>query len=162
MKLAFRPALTEPDTTFVVSSWLDASRTSYSAGLVQMEDWYPLMWSQYVKATQRRDMRTVVAYEATDPSFLYGFMVADPTEQRIEERDGSVRWWPALVLFVFVKQNYRREGIARALFNEVGVNPAKPFLFGCNTKQATRLSAKVPGARFHPLVARFPKKERRA
>ena len=160
MKLAFRPAASESDVTFVISSWLDASRTSYSSGLIAMDDWYAVMWPQYVKATKRSDMRTVVAYEKSDPSFLYGFMVADPTEQRVEERDGSVRWWPALVLFVFVKQNFRREGIARALFGELGVDPKKPFLFGCNTQQATRLSAKVPGARYHPLVARFPKERR--
>jgi hypothetical protein len=160
VKLAFRPAVTESDLTFVISSWLDASKHSYSSGLIAMDDWYAVQWPQYLKATQRPDMRTVVAFEKTDPAFLYGFMVADPTEQRIEEHGGGVRWWPALVLFVFVKQSYRREGIARGMFDAIGIDPAKPFLYGCNTQQASRLSAKVPGARFHPLVARYPKEKR--
>ncbi len=161
MRLAFRPAESESDLTYVISNWLDASRNSYSSGLIAMDDWYAVQWPQYVKATKRQDMRTIVAYEKTDPSFLYGFMVADPTDQRVEDREGAIRWWPALVLFVYVRQNFRKEGIARALFRHCRIDPERPFLFGCNTQQATRLSAKVPLARFHPLVARFPK-ERRA
>lgn len=159
MKLAFRPATSPADRTFVISTWLDASRTSYSSGLIQMADWYTFQWGQYEKAMARADMRTLVAYEATDPEFLYGWIVADPTEQRVPDKSGSLHWWPALVLFVFVKQNYRREGIARSLFDAVGVDISKPFLFGCNTVTASRLTSKVPLAKFNPLVARFPKND---
>ncbi len=123
-----------------------------------MEDWYSVQWPQYEKAMAREGMQSIVAYEKDDPSFLYGFIVADPTEQRVPD-GANVRWWPALVLFVFVKQNFRREGIARKLFDAVGVDPSKPFIFGCNTQAATRLSAKVPSARFNPLCARFPKEK---
>jgi hypothetical protein len=157
MKLAFRPAASAADRTFVIGSWLDASRTSYSSGLIAMNDWSDVMGPQYEKAMSRPGMQSVVAYEADDPDFMYGFLVADPTEQRVKERDGSLRWWPALVLFVAVKQNFRREGVARKLFAHVGIDLSKPFLFGCNTQAASRLSHKVPHARFHPLVARFPK-----
>lgn len=157
MRLAFRPATSEDDRRFVLASWLDASRTSYSSGLIAMSDWYAVMWPQYEKARTRDGMQTIVAYEQSDPDFTYGFIVADPTEQRLDEKGGAVKWWPALVLFVFVKQNFRREGVARGLFGAVGVDPDKPFLYGCNTQQASRLSHKVPRARFHPLVARFPK-----
>lgn len=157
MRLAFRPCTSEADRTFVVGYWLDASRASYSSGLIAMEDWNTVMGPQYLKAMQRAGMQTIVAYEATDPDFTYGFIVADPNEQRVKERDGTIRWWPALVLFVYTKQNFRREGVARGLFRECGIDPSKPFLFGCNTQAASRLSHKVPRARFHPLVARFPK-----
>ncbi len=156
MKLAFRPAESDEDVKFVISSWLDASRLSYSSGLIQMEDWYSVMWPQYEKAMKRDGMRAIVAYEPTDPDFVYGFIVADPTEQRVPDGD-SVRWWPALVLFVFVKSNFRRHGIARRLFDDVGVDPGKPFIHSVNTQQASRLSHKVPRARFNPLCARFPK-----
>lgn len=157
MKLAYRPASGPDDLEFVLSFWLDASRLSYSSGLISMADWYTVMWRQYEKAMSRPDMRTIVAYEAGDPDFTYGFIVADPTDQRVRQRDGSVHWWPALVLFVYTKQNYRKEGVARGLFAAAGVDPAKPFLYGCNTEMASRLSSKVPLARFNPLVARFPK-----
>lgn len=157
MKIAFRPAVTEADRRFVIASWLDASRTSYSSGLIAMADWYDVMWPQYAKVLDRPGMRSLVAYEATDPDFAYGFLVADPSEQRVPERDGSVRWWPALVMFCFVKQGYRRSGIARRLFAEMDINLDEPFLYGCNTQTASRLSAKAPKARFNPLVARFDK-----
>lgn len=159
MKVGVRPCETASDRTFVISSWLDASRTSYSSGLIAMEDWYTVMWPQYEKARARDGMQTLVAFEETDPDFTYGFIVADPTEQRVRERDQSIRWWPALVLFVFVKQNFRREGVARRLFEAVGIDPRKPFLYACNTQQASRLTHKVPQARFNPLVARFPKEK---
>lgn len=159
MKIGFRTAASADDMTFVLSSWLDASRTSYSAGLIAMADWYTIMWKQYEKAMCRPDMRTVVAYEKTDPGFLYGFIVADPTEQCVPQKNGGVHYWPALVLFVFVKQNYRREGIARRLFEAVGVDSARPFVYSCNTVTASRLANKVPLAKFDPLVARFPKEK---
>jgi GNAT superfamily N-acetyltransferase len=155
----FRDAA-DTDRTFVISSWLDASKHSHSAGLIQMSDWYSTMWIQYEKAMDRQDMRTIVAFEKTDPSFLYGFIVADPTDQRIPEKDGSVRWYPGLVLFVFVKQSYRREGIARQLFKQAGIEPHRQFLYGCNTQQASRLASKVPAARFNPLAGRYPKEKR--
>jgi GNAT superfamily N-acetyltransferase len=102
-----------------------------------------------------------VAYEKTDPDFLYGSIIADPTEQRVPDKSGSLHWWPALVLFVFVKQNYRREGIGRALFSAVGVDVTKPFLYACNTVTASRLASKAPLAKFNPLAARFPKNDNR-
>lgn len=158
MRLAFRPATSDSDKRFVLSSWLDASRTSYSSGLIQMQDWYAVMWPQLEKARTRDGMQTLVAYEATDPDFLYGFIVADPSDQRVPDGD-SVHYHPGLVLFVFVKQNFRREGIARRLFAEVGIDPNGRFIYGCNTKTASKLSSKVPQARFAPLVARFPKEK---
>jgi GNAT superfamily N-acetyltransferase len=160
VKLAFRDAESADDRKFAISSWLDASKHSYSSGLIAMDDWYAVQWPQYEKALARAGMRTIVAYEATDPGFLYGFVAADPTDQRIQDKKGATRWWPGLVLFVFVKQSYREHGIAKALFREVGINPAAPFLFACNTQQASRLSSKVPNARFNPLAARYPKETR--
>lgn len=160
MKLAFRAPANDDDRTFVVESMLENQRTSYSAGLVPMDDWFTSMRPHFTKLLARDGMRTVIAYEADDPEFLYGWMAADPTEQRVTERDGSVRWWPALVLYVFVKANFRRAGIARRLFAAVGVDPEKPFLFSCNTRQASRLSHKTPLARFNPLAVRFSKEPR--
>lgn len=157
MKLAFREPANDDDRTFVVETMLENQRTSYSAGLVRIERWFDVMRPEFTALLNRDGMRTLVAYEATDATFLYGWIAADPTEQRMVERDGSVRWWPALVLYVFVKSYYRRNGIARRLFEAVGVDPEKPFLFCANTQQASRLASKAPQARFNPLAIRFPK-----
>jgi GNAT superfamily N-acetyltransferase len=161
LKVAFRAPRDASDVKFVVESWLEGQRTSYSAGLVAIEDWFDVMRPQYTKLMRRPGMQTVVAYEKTDPDFLYGSIIADPTEQRVPDKSGSLHWWPALVLFVFVKQNYRREGIGRALFSAVGVDVTKPFLYACNTVTASRLASKAPLAKFNPLAARFPKNDNR-
>jgi GNAT superfamily N-acetyltransferase len=157
VRLAFRDAASEADRKFVISSWLDATRTSHDESLIAVDDWYPTMWPQREKMIARPDMRTIVAYEKSDPDFLYGWIVADPTEQRVPGRDGSVSWWPAAVVYVLVKQNYRREGIARRLFDAVGIDPAGPFLFASRPPPASRLASKVPLARYNPLVVRFKK-----
>jgi hypothetical protein len=125
-----------------------------------MDLWYPVMWPIYKRLMTRDGMRTIIAYEKKDPDYFYGFVVADPTDQRVNEKSGSARWYPGLVLFVLVKQNCRREGIARKLFAEAGIDPEQPFLYGCNTLGASRLASKVPNARFHPLAARYPKEKR--
>jgi GNAT superfamily N-acetyltransferase len=117
-----------------------------------MSDWYATMWPVCEKLLARTDMQTVVAYEKRDPSFLYGFIAADPTEQAIADKEGAVRWWPALVLYVFIKQNYRGHGYARGLFAAAGIDPSKPFLYASNSQQASRLSTKFPLARFNPLA----------
>ncbi len=157
MTLAFRDAASPDDRKFMISTWLDATKMTHSCGLIQMDDFYTVMWPQYEKALARDGMRSVIAYEKRDPAFLYGFIAADPGDQKVPNKDGSFRWWQGLVLFCFVKQNYRREGIARQLFAEAGITPALPFLYACNTPQASRLEEKFPLAKFNPLAARFPK-----
>ncbi len=157
MKLAYRPAESAEDRKFVVSAMLDATKLTHSCGLIQVDDFYSVMWPQYEKALARDGMRTLVAFEKDDPDFVYGFIAADPSDQKIPGKDGSFRWWRGLVVFVFVKQNYRREGIARNLFSLVGIDPKQPFLYACNTPQASRLESKFPLAKFNPLAARFPK-----
>ncbi len=156
MKLSFRPPRDDADRTFAVETWLESQRTSYSAGLVRMHRWFDVMRPEIEAHLARPGMQTLVAFERTDPAFLYGWIAADPTEQRVPGKGGSVRWWPALVLYVFVKATFRREGIARALFEAVGIDPAKPFLYSCNTVMASRLASKTPQAKFDPLVCRFP------
>lgn len=157
MKLAFRPATSDADLKFCVESMLENQLTSYSAGLVPVDRWFDTMRPFYTALITQPGMRAVVAYEKDDPDFFYGWIAADPTDQRIKSRDHSVKWWPALVLYVMVKQNFRKRGVARALFAAVGVDPGKPFLYVANTQQASRLASKVPMARFNPLAIRFPK-----
>ena len=160
MRVAFRSPRDSEDTKFAIETFLEGQRTSYSAGLVPIEDWFETMRPVYAKLIERDGMRTVIAYEKDDPDFVYGHIIADPTEQAIPSKDGSVHYWPALVLFVFVKANFRKEGIARGLFGAVGVDVAKPFLYASNTVQASRLASKVPHAKFNPLAVRFPKEKR--
>lgn len=154
--IAHRPA-TAADRTFVADAWVSSYRTSYAAGLLDMASYHSIMWAQVERYIDRPDVRTVVACESKDPSFLYGFICADPTPQ-VEILDGGrQKSWPAMVLYVFVKAGYRRSGIARGLFDAVGVDPSRPFLYACKTPIVGRVATKIPLAKWNPLVARFEK-----
>jgi GNAT superfamily N-acetyltransferase len=154
--IAHRPA-TAADRTFVCSSWVDSYRTSYAAGILDMQAWHSIMWPQVERYLDRPTVRTVVAVERKDPTFLYGFICADLSPQ-VEHLDaGRTKSWPAMLLYVYVKAPYRRDGIARGLFEHIGLDPRSPFLYACKTPIAGRLAPKIPLAKWNPLVARFQK-----
>lgn len=147
------------DESFVVSTWSASFKTSHSAGLIQSEDWATVMHEQIAKVLARAGARTLVAYERTDPSFLYGFIAGDTTDARMP-----------VVFYVYVKEPYREagwengkrigDGYARQLFRALGVDPARPFVYVCKTPIVSRLAGKIPMARWNPLVARYPQHPR--
>jgi hypothetical protein len=140
------------DARFVAKSWVASYRDADTAGFVLVENWYDVMIPQVTQAMARPDVRTVLAYETTNPdpgTNAYGFIVADTVEQ------------PPLVYYVFVKAPYRRSGIARGLFAAVGVDPSRPFNYVCSTPMSHVLHRKIPMARWAPKLGRFPKSERR-
>lgn len=159
----YRPADLEAPTerNFVVDSWVSSYRDAFTAGIVQVEDWYSVMIPTVSKILAKSEVWTTVACVsgATDRvADLCGFIVADPS-------DG-----PPLVYYVFVKEHYRRAGrgrlwsgpgIARGLFEAIGVDPAKPMNYVCSTPMVRRVERKIPLARWRPLLGRFPKAERR-
>jgi hypothetical protein len=101
------------------------------------------MHPQIQKVLARPDVQTIVAYESSDPSFLYGFLSAD-TSDRIP-----------VVFFAYVKGPYRRGGIARGLFAELKIDPLSRFVYTCWTPIVRDLD--IPYAKFDPHVARYPK-----
>lgn len=148
--IAHRPA-DVGDHRFIVSSWVTSYRDADTSGFIQVEDWHALMYPQIEKALARPDVVATVAYETSDPdrgADLYGFIVADVTER------------PALVYYLYVKQAYRRSGIARGLFEAIGVDPARPFHYVCSTPMASLLQRKIPMSRWMPRLGKFPKSER--
>lgn len=165
--ISHRPAQPE-DRTFVIDSWISSYRTSYAAGLIDMEHYHSVMWAQAERYIDRPDVRTIVAVEKKDPKFIYGFICADTTPQLERLNNGSVRIWPALVYYVFVKAASRRGkqlglpvGVARGLFDAIGIDPRGPFLYACRTPIVSTLGARIPQAKFNPLPARFGKEQDR-
>lgn len=146
---------TQSDRDFVISSWSASYRTSYSAGIIDMDAWATVMHAQLGRFLDRPNVRTVLAVERRDPTFLYGFITADTTVQ-VEPLDrGKTREWPALVYYCYVKSAYRETGIARGLFGAIGIDPRSRFLTACKTAASTRFASKTPLAKWNPLVARF-------
>lgn len=152
MNLSFRPATrSDDDRTFVISHWSSSFKKSHSAGLIQAEDWASVMRPQIAKVLDRPGMRAIIAYEKDDPDFFYGFIAGD-NEDIIDT---------PVIAYVYVKENYRRSGIARALFKAFGVEPNQRFVYACRTGIVSKLSSKIPLSRFNPLEVRYPKESRR-
>ena len=147
---------------FVVDSWVASYRDAFTAGIVQVEDWYQFMIPTVEKILAKPDVRTVVAYVegVTDHiADLVGFITADAADS------------PPLVYYVFTKEHYRRAGrgriwgaagVGRGLFEAAGVDPTRPFNYVCSTPMCRTLQRKIPLARWQPLLGRFSKSERRS
>ncbi|HEY4056668.1 MAG TPA: hypothetical protein VGM39_08665 [Kofleriaceae bacterium] len=158
--IAVREA-TAADRHFIVSSWTQSYRTAFTAGLIQAEDWYPIMDAQVEKVLARPDVRTMVAHDPNETdgiADLLGFLTADVAEI------------PPLVYYCYTKVSYRRAGrgriwdgpgVTRALFDAFGIDPERPFNYVCSTPMARTLARKIPMAKWQPLLGRFPKAERR-
>lgn len=152
MNLSYRAAThSDGDRTFVISHWSSSYKKSHSAGLIQAEDWASVMHPQIAKVLDRPGMRTIIAYEKDEPDFFYGFITGD---------DEDIIDTP-VIAYVYVKENYRRSGIARGLFKAFGVEPNQRFVYACRTGIVSKLSSKIPLSRFNPLEVRYPKESRR-
>jgi hypothetical protein len=145
--ISHRPA-TPDDRRFVVSAWSSSYKTAHTAGMIHTDDWATVMHAQIERLIARPDVRTIVAFERKDPTFVYGFICGDPT--------GSV----PIVFYVYTKEPYRRSGHARGLFGAIGISPLGRFLYACKTAIVPTLTGKIPSARFDPSVARYPKERR--
>lgn len=152
MTVAFRPA--EPrDHDFVIGAWETSYRLADTAGMVLAVNWATVMREQFAQVIARPYVRTVVAYETDDPdpgiADLLGFIVAEPDET------------PPLVYYAFVKENFRRSGIARRLFKAAGIDPAKQFHYACSTPWCLKLASKIPMGRWRPRRGRYSREHRR-
>ena len=151
--LAYRPA-TAADMALVLDSFVDSYRTAHAAGLILMDDWREVMWRQFERILARPGVATIVAYHpGAEPgvSDLYGWIAVAPAE------DGK-RPRPKLVLYVYVKEHYRRMGIARGLLRQAGLEPDDAFEYAAKTAVVSKLRNKLPCARWNPLRARFEPK----
>lgn len=150
MSIAYRDA-EERDRRFIVSGWSASYRLAYSAGLIAMEDWAGIMHGQIEKILARPTTETIVAYETEDPdpvADLQGFIAYELAHGQ-----------PPLVFYVYVKEAYRKGGLARGLFNAAHINPELAFDYACKTSVVAKLQRKMPLARWQPLRARFSKPE---
>lgn len=149
------------DRDFVISSWSTSFKASFAAGMIYTEDWPDVMHKQIERVLARPDARTVIAYERKAREFIYGFACGDVSADA-GFLDPNERKRPAPVLFyVYVKSSYRRQGIAKGLVAELGIDTSKAFLYACKTEIVTRVfRPKIPLGQWDPVVPRFPKPPR--
>ena len=159
MTIAYRPAdLSQApenaERRFIVDAWCRSYQFAHAAGMIAVEDWFAVMIPQVDKLLARPDVRTIVAHAPDDVdriADLYGFITVDTAAR------------PPIVFYVFVKEPYRRNGVARGLFGAAGVDPKLPFVYACTTGIVSKIvySRKIPLAKWDPLVARFGKHDTR-
>lgn len=155
-----------PDRRFIVESWLDSYKDSHTAGLIPMESWYSTMRPIIQDILDRPGVTAHVAAWAGESSGAAdlagwcaverGFLVQVRARRFRRYVKRLVVCQEPLVLYVLVKQPYRRTGIARALFAAAGVDPEQPFRYACRTGVLSKLKAKVPHATWEPMVVRYP------
>jgi len=141
--ISYRPAVPS-DASIVIPLWSRGYKTSRQAGIIATEDWARTMHPQFQRLLNRPNVRTIVAYENTSPSFVYGFIAGDTS------------WHTPVVYFCYVKDAYRRAGYARGLMAALGVDPERPFRYLCWTPVIQKLTDKIPFAKHDPNLARYP------
>lgn len=127
---------------FVLDGFLSSYRTSHFAGLIQFDDWWSVMAPQVEKMLARPGWRCLVVYDTTAEAGagdLMGFAFGLPGE---------------VLGYVYVKQPFRRYGMAWLLLRKLGIERDAQFRYVAKTPIVGKLLPKVPGARFDPLVAR--------
>lgn len=137
MTTSIRPM--EPgDHQFVLSGWSSSLRSSRDVAFIPMSRWAEIMHPVIEYALARPAARTLVAHGEV----LQGFVCVEP----------------GYVLYLYVAQPFRRNGIARALLTAAGIDPARPFGYAARTRASWELlvvHGKAPLAVYDPYHARF-------
>lgn len=154
MTIAFRPANLvdngrDSERAFVRATWSRAFKKSFDAGMIWTDDWERVMHPQIDRVLDRTGTRVVLAYETESPTFLYGWIAGDTSEDT------------PVVFFAYVKEPYRRQGFGRELLQALGVDAREPFTYTCRTSVVRHLRGKIPLGRYNPLEVRYPKQARR-
>lgn len=152
-----RDRLGNQERRFVLDSWLKSYKNSHAAGLIDAYRWYEVMVPQLELIFARPGVRTLIAHNperpADDYAGLFGFICGEPDSD------------PRFVYYVFIKEPYRRLGIARGLLGALGLKSNDQFEYGCKTSILTfpaNLQTKIPYARWNPVGARFDRNNRRS
>ncbi len=143
----FRPAnlADSGERTFIRSTWSRYFKMSRDAGMIHTDDWAMVMHRQIDRVLDRASARSILCFEGSSPGFLYGWIAGDTS--------GPM----PIVYFVHVKAPFQRNGLARQLLQQLGIDAKKPFEYMCRTADLLFLKDKIPLATYNPLEARFPR-----
>lgn len=162
MSLAYRKATSE-DLRFVIGSWTDSYRNAHMAGMIPMPMWSEVFPGFIAWMLRRPGVVVWVAYKPGETTAdIYGWVAVEtgitlPSRSRKNghwQRENKPSDMP-LVHYVFVKQAYRKLGMARRLLKHAGARMDEPFVYSCKTGVVSKLP--IPHAQWMPLVARYPK-----
>jgi len=130
--IRFRPAIAE-DRPFIRSGFSASLRMSRDVPLIAMSDWADIMHPVIDRVLDR--VSAIVAHG--------------------EVLQGFIAFEPGYVVYIYVAQPFRRNGIARGLFDAAGIDPGSRFDYACRTKASWECRHKYPLAEFNPYRIRF-------
>jgi GNAT superfamily N-acetyltransferase len=154
------------DRAFIVDSWVESYRHAHAAGFTPMP-----LYQRHARESVNwyLDQPGVEATVAELDGMLAGFCAADrtattPGRTRKRVEGGQLKWVSefrptTMVLYLYVKDAFRRHGIGFGLMAASGVSPEGPFVFASKTPMGDQFLQRhgfVEG-RWRPLDARFPK-----
>lgn len=125
------------DRNFVLKTWLLTLRNaSHESWHVVNEDFFAGEQVILKRVLARPSCRTLIAHPPDDPELIAGFLVFEP---------------PVLVHFVYTKAALRRAGVARALLEAAGLDPAAGLVASSATHDLTKgwIRSKYPLVRFN-------------
>lgn len=101
----------EADLNFIRSSWLRSNARTIPDGLVGRDAYFALHWEVAMALLDRPRTRCVMAVSRDDEDHLVGWACGEAAEESRPVR--------GLVHYAYVKKPFRRNGVARALVEEV-------------------------------------------
>jgi len=166
MRLVIRPAIAT-DHDFIAATWSTCWHKPREISPITPAAWRTAVWDSVPAIIARPDVSVLVAGDAdkTDRvADLFGWIAFKPhavelipntyTRRPVYQlADGGPL---ALVFCVYIKGNYRRNGIARALFARAGIDPRADFAHVCHTRTVDDLADKIPNAVWCPHLGRPP------
>jgi hypothetical protein len=137
---------------FIIATWSSSYKDSHYAGILDNDTYAPAMHRQIPRVLARPGAVAMLAFERDDPDFLYGHAVAE-----LDAHETPI------VHYVFVKGPYRKLGVARGLFEALGINLKNYLVYTCKTGVVRVLldADKIPRGRFDPNGIRYSKENRR-
>ncbi len=135
--LKLRPAAVT-DAAFIFNSWLKCYRHSKSAMQVQNDIYFSAQHKVIEGLVKRAQF--IIACSPTDENQIYGYGVGEMVEDVV------------CVHFIYVKEPYRKLGLACTLLAALGHVPGTPYLYTHRTHVAEKLEKKHPLV-YHPYLA---------
>jgi len=164
------------DLDFVLKSWRDSYRMSHMAGPIPMSMYRDVYDAVLRQLLQRPDVEVHIAHARGQqpPDDIFGWICVEYdawTRSKVVEHgqwvDKDVPLEQPVVHYVYVKQAFRDQGVARALLAAAGVDPERHWTHTFSTALVAKMRQRhLDGSprrnwagAFDPRLARFPKKQ---
>lgn len=127
------------DVEMVLKTWIGTYRNSLHAGVIP-NNRFTEITTDAINQLFKRGAQGLAAVNPDCPEHILGYVVSEVT-----------RMGEPVCHYVFVRDLYRRQGMAKELLKKAGVDPSEPFLYTFRTSCASWFGKK---AKYVPVIAR--------